>query len=206
MSKLNLSALIGVVVALSLLGGCASTRQPALDQANNGAALMMSLQAEIAQFRTVQTAILKDRIAGIKRQQSTMATYEIDFNFDEKLLLLAGKKNVVDLYKALTELSDGRIKDEQALNAKLAEISGTLDKLLTPLPDASKDLTEAQKALAVLGEQLSLKERINIVTDFAKTLDKTIKDNKQKIEDAQNATPTASSQAPKTADAMPVKN
>ena len=197
MIKLRFGALIGVVLAQSLLGGCASTSQSALDQANNGAALMLSLQAEIAQFKTVQTAILKGRIAGIKRQQSTMATYEIDFNFDEKLLLLAGKKDVVDLYKALTDLSDGRIRDEQVLDTKLAEISTALDKLLTPLPDASKDLTEAQKALAVLGEQLSVQERIAIVTDFAKTLDKAIKDNKQKIEDAQNSTPTASNQEPK---------
>ncbi|CAG9932717.1 hypothetical protein [Candidatus Nitrotoga arctica] len=201
MNKLNFSALIGVVVALSLLGGCASTSQPALDQANNGAALMLSLQAEIAKFNAVQTAILKDRVASIKDQQSVMATYEIDFNFDEKLLLLAEKKDVVDLYKALTDLSDGRIKDEQALNTKLAEISAALDKLLTPLPDVSKDLTEAQTALAVLGEQLSVKERIAIVTDFAKTLDKAIKDNKQKIRDAQNLTPTAPVQEPKPAGA-----
>lgn len=206
MIKLRFRALIGVVLAQSVLGGCASTSQPALDQANNGAALMLSLQAEIAQFKAVQTAILKDRIAGIKRQQSTMATYEIDFNFDEKLLLLAGKKDVVDLYKALTDLSDGRIKDEQVLNIRLAEISTALDKLLTPLPDASKDLTEAQKALAVLGEQLSAHERIAIVTDFAKTLDKAIKDNKQKIKDAQNSTPTASSQEPKPADTKASNN
>lgn len=206
MKKLKFSALVGVVVTLSLLGGCASTPQPALDQANNGAALMMSLQAEIAQFKTIQTAILKDRIEGIKRQQSTMATYEIDFNFDEKLLLLAEKKDVVDRYKAVKDLSDGRIKDDQALNTKLAEISAALDKLLIPLPDASKDLTEAQTALAVLGEELSVKERITIVMEFAKTLDKTIKDNKQKIEDARKLTPTAPSQAPKPADAKAVIN
>jgi hypothetical protein len=196
-----MSRLTSFVAALSLVAGCASTPQPALDQANNGAALMMSLQAEVENFRTIQSAVMKERIAGIKRQQNTMATYEIDFAYDEKLLLLAGKRDVVELYKAVKDLSDSRIKDEQVLGTKLAEITASLDKLLTPLPEVSKEVNEAQKAMALLGEQLSVKERFAIVADFAKTLDKTIKDNKQKIEDAQAATP-----APASAEAKVFKN
>jgi hypothetical protein len=201
MNASRIALYTSVAALLSLLTACASTPQPALDQANNGAALMMSLQAEVENFRTVQAAVMKERIAGIKRQQNTMATYEIDFAYDEKLLLLAGKKDVVDLYKALRDLSDSRIKDEQALGARLAEISASLDKLLTPLPEVSKEVSEAQKAMALLGEQLSVKERITIVADAAKALDKTIKDNKQKIDDAQAGTP-----APASADAKTSKN
>lgn len=194
------TTLVATVLGAALLGGCASTPQPALDQANNGAALTMALQAEIAHFRTLQTAILKERMAGIQRQQNTMASYEIDFNFDERLLTLAGKRSVAGLYKELADLSDSRVKDEQALGAKLAAIQAMLDKLLTPLPDASKGLAEAQQAMAVLGEQLSAGERLAIVTDFAKALDKSIKDNQKKIEDAHKATPTAPNQEPKPAD------
>jgi hypothetical protein len=184
----------GLAALLALLGGCASTPQPALDQANNGAALTMALQAEVQKFRQSQTVILQARLAGVRKLQAQIARYEIDSGFDARVLAAAGKTEAIAMHQALIELSDSRIQDEQALAAKLAELNDAFDKLLTPLPDTTKELAAAQKALATMGDQLPVKERFKIVSDFAKSVQKSIEDNKKKIDDAAAKAPEASSQ------------
>lgn len=183
--------LILFITALcACLGGCA-TPQAALDQANNGAALTMSLQAEIQKFRSVQSEIARARVESIRRQQVQLATYESDSAFDERILRLAGKSEALSLYTTLKELSDSRLKDELSLKARLAELDESFTKLLAPLPDLTAKLTATQAALAILGEELSAKERIELVSIFAKAIKKTIDDNKKKIADAAAATPVA---------------
>ena len=191
-----------VVAVLALLAACATPRA-ALDQANNGAALTMSLQAELQKFRSVQQSVAEARIQSVRRQQVQLATYESDSAFDERILRLAGKNDALSLYSTLRDLSDSRVKDEQALKTRLAELDESFVKLLAPLPDSTDKLVKTQKALAALGEELSAKERIELASTFAKAIKKTIDDNKKKIDAAAAATPVAPVQP--AAEASPPK-
>ena len=175
------------------LAGC-GTPQAALDQANNGAALTMSLQSELQNFRAVQANVAKARIDSVRRQSAMLATYEAEAAFDERVVKAAGKDDALKLYTTLKDLADSRAKDEQALNTKIAEMDESFGKLLTPLPDSTQKLTATQKALAALGSELSAKERIALVASFAKSIKQTIDDNKKKIDAAANAAPDATSQ------------
>jgi hypothetical protein len=187
----NLRALsLGIVLAvMALLAGCASTPQAALDQANNGAALTMALQAEVQKFRQTQVVTLEARLAGVRKLQTTIARFESNAGFDARILQAAGKSEIAALHRELVELSDSRATDELELAAKLAELNDAFDKLLTPLPDATKQLVAAQKALATMGDQLSTKERFEIVSGFVKTVQKSIEDNKKKIDEAKAKAP-----------------
>jgi chromosome segregation ATPase len=180
----------GIAALSGCLAGCATT-QAALDQANNGTALMMSLQAEVQKFRSVQSDVARARVESIRRQQVVLATYESASGFDDRVLRLAGKTDEFSLYSTLKDLADSRIKDEQALKARLEELDESFSKLLTPLPDLTEKLAAAQKALAVLGDELSAKERIELAATFASAIKKTIDDNKKKINDAATDTPGA---------------
>lgn len=183
------------IIALCVgLTGC-GTPQAALDQANNGAALTMSLQSELQNFRAVQANVAKARIDSVRKQSIMLATYDADAAFDERALKVAGKDDALKLYTTLKELADSRGKDEQALNAKITEMDESFSKLLSPLPDATQKLTATQKALAVLGSELSAKERIVLVASFAKSIKQTIDDNKKKIDAAAYAAPDAKSQS-----------
>lgn len=181
------------LAACWLASGCA-TPQAALDQANNGAALALSLQAELKVFRAVQADIARARIDSVRRQQVLLAGYESEGAFDDRILQLAGKKKALELQAALKELSDRKVRDELALADRIEKMDDSFAKLLAPLPDSAGKLIAAQKALAVMGEELSPKERLALASDFAKDIKKTIEENKKKIEDAAAATPVASAQ------------
>lgn len=176
------------------LSGCSTTPTAALDQANNGAALTMSLQSELQSFQEVQVSIAKARIDSIRRQSIRLATYDADAAFDERILKAAGKEDVLKLYTTLKDLADSRAKDEQMLNSKIAEMDESFEKLLTPLPDVTKKIKATQKALAVLGEELSAKDRIELVATFAKSIKQTIDENKKKIDAAAGAAVVAKAQ------------
>jgi len=176
-----------VVCALSLLTGVLSgcqTPQPALDQANNGAALTVSLAGEIRAFNRAQAEISQARLDSVRRLRVRLASYEAEGNFDERLLRAAEKTDELKLYTALKELSDSRAQDESQLQAKIASIDAAFATLLDPLPDATKDLTATQKALAVLGEELSTHERVATTAAFVKEIRKAVEENRKKIEDA----------------------
>jgi chromosome segregation ATPase len=175
------------------VAGCA-TPQAALDQANNGAALTMSLQAELQNFRAVQATVAQGRIDSVRRQQAALASYEADSAFDERVLRLAGKGEALALHTTLKDLADSRQRDEQALLARLAEIDATFAKLLQPLHEATPKLKAAQEALAALGQQLTVQQRLDIASAFAKEIRKTIDENKKKIDAAQAAAPAAPAQ------------
>ena len=181
------------LLAAVVLSAC-STPQAALDQANNGAALTASLESELREFRRVQAEIAKARIESMRRQNTRLATYEVDAAFEGRVQEVAGKTGQSQLYAKLKELADSRVKDEKDIQAKLAKADESFAKLLSPLPESSGKLTATQQALMTLGEQLSYKERIELTASFVKTIKKSVEDNKKKINDAEAATPTATAQ------------
>ena len=177
-----------IICALTLLtlalGGC-KTPRPALDQANNGAALTVSLAGEIKDFHGVQAKISQARLDSVRRLRVRLANYEAEANFDERVLRAADKSDALKLYTALKELSDSRAQDESQLQGKIASMDEAFARLLDPLPDATKGLAATQKALAALGEEISTRERIAITTAFVKEIRKTVEENREKIKEAE---------------------
>lgn len=179
------------LAALALSLGACSTPQPLLDQANNGATLTMSLQTELATFRATQSDVSQQRLDSIRRQLASLATYQVEADFDDRLRRLAGTASSQQLYNDLRTLADSRGTDERALALQLAQIDADLAKVLAPLPDTAQSLAATQKALSALGEELAPKDRVSAVSSFARTVKAAIDDNRQKIEAARQATPVA---------------
>lgn len=185
-----------VLSALLLLGGpigCA-TSQSALDQANNGAALAMSLQSELQKFREVQAIVATARVDSVRRQQTLLATYAADSSFDERVMRLANKSDVLTMHTTLKDLADSRLRDEQARLARLKEMDDTFSKMLSPLPEVTPKLKATQEAMAVLGQQLSVQQRLDIASSFARDIKKAVDENKKKIDAAVASVPAAPAQ------------
>jgi methyl-accepting chemotaxis protein len=193
MSRLTFIVLASALLAL-MLGGC-KTPRPALDEANNGAALTVSLAGEIKNFRSAQARVAQARVDSVRRQRVLLANYEAEGNFDERVLKAADKGDALRLYTALKELSDSRALDAKQLQDKLAAMDVAFAKLLEPLPEATKDLTATQKALAVLGEELSAHERIATTAAFVKEIRKSVEENREKIKEAEKTAAGASGTA-----------
>lgn len=176
------------LLATLWLGAC-STPQPMLDQANHGAALSMALQAELVNFRQVQAGIAQQRMDSIRQLVNTMATYQADADFDERVSKLAGNTATAKLFKDLQTLADSRTTDEQALLKELAEMEAQLTKLLQPLPDNTQALDATQRQLAAMGHELPWKERLKVVSTFAKAVNQSVKANRQKLQASQSNKP-----------------
>jgi DNA repair exonuclease SbcCD ATPase subunit len=180
-----------VLATLALALGACSTPQPLLDQANNGATLAMSLETELAAFRATQSDISQQRLDSMRRQLASLATYQVEADFDDRIRRLTGTAGSQQLYTDLRALADSLGTDERALARQLAEIDADLAKVLAPLPDMAQSLAATQKALSALGEELSPKDRVAAVSSFARTVKTAIDDNRQRIEAAKQATPAA---------------
>lgn len=186
--KASFCRLCVIFSAVVILAGCA-TPQPALDQANNGAALIGSLRAELQNFRRVQASIAQSRLESVRRQRARLAIYESGGGFDDRLLRAAGRDDLVRLYTSLRDLSESRAQDELRLKATISEIDQLLGELVKPLPEQTKSLTQAQESLAALGEELSLRRRLEEAAKFAKEIQGSIEQNKLKIEEGSPASP-----------------
>ncbi len=189
MKQTPMSRVLSCLCALAL-AGCATPR-PALDQANNGAALMASLQAELAKLRKTQATVAQLRLDSVRQQRALIASYEVDATFGERVQAAAGRMAQAQLAATLRELADSRALDEKALQEKMAALDEFADKLLSPVPDQAPKLSAAQQAIGALGQELSFEQRLKLAADFAAELNKTIEENKAKIDAAAAAAPTA---------------
>lgn len=170
-----------------VLSACSSTPQAALDQANNGTSLMLAMQGEVARFKAEQAAIASLRIDTIRQAQTNLARGQQITADDDRIYAAAGKKNISDNLTKVTALVDARAKDEKVLNDRIQEIHKNLSGLMTPLPSVDKEMKEAQKSLAILGNELSSQDRFKVFAAFAKDIKKSVDTNKKKIDEAKNA-------------------
>lgn len=185
----RLALMLACTTCIATMQGC-GTPQPLLDQANHGAALSISLQTEMANFRATQAAIAQQRLNSVRRQLASMSTYQSESDFDERVKKAASTATT-QLYTELRTLADSRIEDEKVMTEQSQQVDADLAKLLSPLPDTTQALGNTQKALAVIGEELSARDRMDSAADFAKQIKAGIEDNKAKIEAAKAATTTA---------------
>lgn len=179
------------LAALASVAGCASTPKPALDEANNGAALAATLSAQIENYREEQARVLAVRVEGVRRLRQQISRYEIESEFDQRVLAAAGNTRHAQLYAKLIELSDSRAADEKEMATQAAAIDDLLKQATKPLPSVSKELKATQDALAALGAELSAAERLKVSAAFAQSVYKTVKDKRDKIEQANADTPPA---------------
>lgn len=194
--------LIGSLILLTaVLTGC-STPQAALNQANNGTALMSNLESELQEFRRVQSLVASHRVENIREQYKLLAKIESNTAFNDRVRDLSGKGDYSRVFSSLRTLADSRGKDEEALQAKFNEIDASLGKLLSPLPETSGKLKDAQSKLSAMGEELSMEDRLKTLSSFSKSVYQTVKDNKEKIKEATNSVPA---KAPVQAAATPDK-
>src|SRR5438046_2056305 len=89
------------------LAGC-KTPQPMLDQANNGAALSVSLQSQLVALRSAQANVAQSRVDSIRRQNAMIAEYEADSAFDDRIQAAVGKTAEAPLAATLRALADSR--------------------------------------------------------------------------------------------------
>jgi hypothetical protein len=170
-----------LVLCAAWLSGCASP-QPALDQANHGAALTAALHDELRAYRTLQATAASSRLETIKELERRISEYDRSTNFNDRIAKAAGKTEASSLYQTITELADSKAADEAAQTRRLADLKERLDALLTPLPDSATRLAAVQKAMAVLGSELSAGERIRLITGFASDLKSQIDKSKEAAE------------------------
>ena len=178
---------------LLVLAGCA-TPQPALDQANNGAALMASLQGELLKLRKTQANVARLRMESIRGQRALIATYEMDATFGERVQAAAGRTAEAQLASTLRSLADSKAQDERDMQANMTALDASMSKLLSPVPDQAPKFAAAQQTMAALGQELSFEQRLKLVADFASELNKTIEKNKEQIDAASAAAPKAQPQ------------
>lgn len=183
----NAALLAGLAAAAFVFSGCASAPSAELDQANHTATLMSAFNGEMREFRRVQAVIAQQRIDSMKRIRTRIAAYQADDAFDERAAAMAGQDQRANLFKQLRELSDSRARDEQDFNKALSELDAQMDSLLSPLPDVGPALESARKQLAILGDDLPAKDRVEATAQFAKDVKKAVDDNRQKIKDAEEA-------------------
>ena len=180
--------LIALATCMCVLAAC-RTPQPAIDQANNGAALTLSLQAELARMRAVQARLAALRVERVRRQQALMAEFEAASAFDERVRIVIGDTAEQKLLDDLRMLSDSRAQDEQELATTLATLDANMARVLLPVPDQNGRLAATQAAMASLGAQLSLEQRARIIAGFASDLKKAIDKHQQAVEAATSARP-----------------
>jgi hypothetical protein len=179
------SKLIAIAACACAVSAC-KTPQAALDQANNGAALTVSLQSQLSALRSTQALIARGRIDSIRSQRELMAKYQADSAFDERVRAAAGSNAEATLASELRTLADSRAKDQQDLAEQIAAINANLATVLQPVPEQDARLGATQKAMAMLGEQMPLKQRAEVIAAFAHDLKKEIDNNKEKSKAAKS--------------------
>lgn len=192
MKTISLMIISAVVFTLA---GC-STPQPALDQANNTAALAVSLQQSLDQLRTTQSAAAKSRVDSIESMNELVATLDAERSWRNDIQELSGNGEKLKLIADLKKRAQARANVESAAAKAIADKKAETAKLVSPLPDSSEKLKKLQESLGALGEEMSHRDRIEVVSKFAQSLRKTVLENRskaaEKVESAKKLTPEAS--------------
>ena len=176
-------------ILLGTLSAC-STPQAALDHANNTAGLSVALGKEVENLRTTQARIARNRLTSIEGLNASMATFDVDTRWRNDIQELAGNGDRLRLMSTLRNAADARGTYEAELRSTLEAQRKANAELVAPLPSQSAALKELGEKLGGLGEELSHRERLDIVAKFAKELKKSVDENRDKIKEAQGKQPT----------------
>ncbi len=167
-----------------LLSAC-STPQPALDQAQHGVSLIAELESNLAEYRRLQGVSQAARHAAIRMQRDAIGETEVIARRDARARAAAGDKQTVDLAEGLIAHADAIAADDAAYLANQAADQAALASLLAPIPSTRSATTDAQAALAVMGDQLTAEQRREELKGWIKEIRKNVAENRDKIEKAE---------------------
>lgn len=173
------------LAALLSLAGCA-TPKPALEQANHTARLMSLMEIQLGEFRRVQAAAENSRIESIREQQAVVTKLDAAASLDAQARKSAGDKVQEGLRQRVLADADNVAAIRARAAQSQAEAGKKLDALLAPLPSTKADVAAAQAKVAQMGTELTSEERVKGLLEFAKAIADNVKENKKKIEEAQD--------------------
>ena len=177
-----------VALGAGLSSGC-STPQPVKDAAAVTTEMMEQLEAETQKFKVAREAgdasILR-HTAVSKKTHATITAGIAERLADEQA---GGNVKVLDLYSRMKAASIALKDSDAALAAEKARIDAEMDGLLEPLPDVSTPLNNALSAVAALARERSTKDQFEEALAVFKAVEKSTKDNREKLKKAVAAAP-----------------
>lgn len=168
--------LAGVLLPL-LLAGC-STPQVALDQAQNGAALVQQLEAELSRYAKLSALAAQRRLKSIESQEAanleSAGTLEMSDFLDERAQRAQEAAANAALIRSLTAKQAELKRQQLDKRRELAERLAAATKSAEPL---GAKLGALRKAMAELGSELKPEERLALTKKFLDDAKKIIDDS-----------------------------
>jgi hypothetical protein len=152
-------------IAVTLLVSC-STPPQALDQANNGVRLTKSLQLELERYQRHAALSARRRLDSIARLEVGAGEIARDQAYAAYLDTEAGKTQEMQARVRIRDASDTYAKLVADEERSRDELATRLAALVADLPAPAGKLGAVQKALADLGTELSMADRVALVTKF----------------------------------------
>jgi len=188
-----------LVVTAASLAGC-GTPQPALDQANNGAALLKQVQNQVKGFRASTAAYAKIRIANANLLLANAQKKQGDIDANNAIDAALGQAQKQKWIALVQTLADARIAASVVQTQASAKQVSDTAKLIAPLPYDESGFEAAEKAMADLGTDLKDEDIAKLYLNFGKALAQAVKVNDAKIKAAEEK---ATAQATVTSNQTP---
>ena len=152
-----------MLVAIS--SGCA-TPPAALEQANHTVNLTQALKVELERYQRNTQISAERRFKVIQQDEAYIAAVQKQGMLDEYFRGKAGLDQHNAAEALLLDAANQRAKQNDDQEKARKELADRLAKLLQDLPSPSEKLEAVQKAMAELGTELSMTERVAIITTF----------------------------------------
>lgn len=178
---MNASHLVWVALSL-FIAGC-STPRAALDVANNTAGLVGEMDKELREFRRVQATLDRHRTDLVREQAQAIASSQAVIA--ENDLFGAETGSAQATARSLQAMTVGLAEIDSRTQADLAALDKRLSDLTSPLPATTDKAISVQKALSLMGTELSRDVRLAEFQTFFQTVREGVEKNRQKIKDAE---------------------
>lgn len=179
---MNASHLVWVALSL-VIAGC-STPRAALDVANNTAGLVGEMDKELREFRRVQATLDRHRKDLVREQAQAIASSQAVIA-ENDLFGAETSGSAQSTARSLQAMTVGLAEIDSTTQADLAALDKRLSELTSPLPATTDKAITVQKALTLMGTELSRDVRLAEFQTFFQTVREGVEKNRQKIKDAE---------------------
>lgn len=179
---MNASHLVWVALSL-VIAGC-STPRAALDVANNTAGLVGEMDKELREFRRVQATLDRHRKDLVREQAQAIASSQAVIA-ENDLFGAETSGSAQATARSLQAMTVGLAEIDSTTQADLAALDKRLSELTSPLPATTDKAITVQKALTLMGTELSRDVRLAEFQTFFQTVREGVEKNRQKIKDAE---------------------
>ena len=180
---MNASHLVWVALSL-VIAGC-STPRAALDVANNTAGLVGEMDKELREFRRVQATLDRHRKDLLREQAQAIASSQAVIAENDLFGAETASGSSQATARALQAMTVGLAEIDSRTQADLAALDKRLSELTSPLPATTDKAMTVQKALTLMGTELSRDVRLAEFQTFFQTVREGVEKNRQKIKDAE---------------------